>query len=330
MLRCLSAAARLRRGRTPTALFASLLLAAGAGCGGDAGAEAGRFYDAVGPDGARIRLDAPPERVLPANLHAAELLSRLVPHERFAGVPVTVFEFGSGFGERSDWEANGGPGLLQRYRGEDVLALRPDLVVSGAYQDLETTALLRRAGIPVLGLPTVRRFEDVADGLALLGRLLDREERAAAVVEQMRARRAELAERAAAWRGREALVYTNYGTGAWTQGIESPAEVLLQLAGLVNAAGIGEIQGHFQLDVEQLVALDPDVIVCGAPVAELGASASVLREHPLLRTLTAVRTGTCRRRKWPTSWARSSRRPRRWAADSTLGPPRASPTSCAS
>lgn len=257
-------------------------------CADSVEATPGKFFHGEGPDGVELNLDRPAARVLPANLHAAELVAALVPLERMVGVPATAFEFGAGFGEPEDWGADR---ILGRYRGEDVLALRPDLVISGAYQDLETTALLRREGVAVLGLPTVRRIDDVEEGLLLLGELLDAKPRAEALLAEMSSRRAKLSARTAGWTGREALVYTNYGTGAWTQGIESPAEVLLGLAGLVNAAGHGQLVGHYQIDIEHLIALDPDVIICGSEVAELGASARVLMENPVLRNLTAVQEG---------------------------------------
>ena len=270
-------------GRRASTFLAAVVLACAPASGPDPSSTA--FFDAPGLDGVPVRVEAVPARILPANLPAAEMVAALVTPDRVTGIPEEVFEFGAGFGRREEWDADR---LLTRYRGESVLALEPDLVLCASYQDLETTAMLRRVGVPVAGLPTVRRFEDVEATLTFLGRLLDAEGRAEELVDSMRTRRAALAERTRAWAGRTGLVYTNYGTGAWTQGAESPAEILLELAGLRNAGGAGGIEGHYQIDVEHLLALDPDVIVCGEAVSDLGASAEVLRGSEVLRGLTAL------------------------------------------
>ncbi|MFT5291299.1 MAG: ABC-type Fe3+-hydroxamate transport system substrate-binding protein [Planctomycetota bacterium] len=246
----------------------------------------GAFFHGQGLDGMELNLDSVPRSVLPATSGSAEIILELLPRERIAGIPRVVFDFSAGFGEPEDW---GDSNILERYRGEDVLALRPDLVLTSAFQDMDTTSLLRREGVPVLGFPTVSRFSDVTDAVEILGRVLDCEEQAGGILREMESRRAALAQRAVVWKGREALLYTNYGTGGWTQGIESAGEVLLGLAGLVNSAGLGELQGPYQIANELLIALDPAVIICGSDMGDFEASAGYLMKNPVLRKLSAVR-----------------------------------------
>ncbi len=57
----------------------------------------------------------------------------------------------------------------------------------------------------------------------------------------------------------------------------------------MNAAGLGELQGPYQIANELLIALDPAVIVCGTDMGDFEASSDYLMHNPVLRKLSAVR-----------------------------------------
>jgi iron complex transport system substrate-binding protein len=134
-------------------------------------------------------------------------------------------------------------------------------------------------------------YESVRDTLALLGRLLGAEQRAAVVTADLDARAAALRERAARRPKRRALVYTNEGTGGWVAGAHTTASALLELTGLVNAGAEDGIAEHKQVDMERLLRIAPDLFVCGAPTAadNGGATRTVLLASRPLSQLAAVR-----------------------------------------
>ncbi len=229
-----------------------------------------------------------PRRIVPATSAAAELLVLLVEPGRIAALPEQVDDFST-----VDFSA---PGLAElprfpRYLAEPLLAVRPDLVLTFTWQSQDTTALLRRQGIPVLVLESGTSYASVRATLQQLGELLSAQDRALEIVAGLDARVAALAERARARPPLRAMVYSNDGTGGWAGGARTTADALLALNGLVNAAAEAGMVGHQAADFERVLSIDPDLFVLGAPGRGTGDSATeaVLRGAAPLKELRALR-----------------------------------------
>jgi iron complex transport system substrate-binding protein len=234
-----------------------------------------------------VRFEEPPDRLLPANASALDLVAVLVGPERLCAVPETAGGYASVRVDEEPWRSL--PELVQ-YRAEEVLALEPELVIVHAWQDPETTRLLRRAGVPVVELPDVFEVEVLLAVVRSLGGILHADERAAALAAEIEARCERLAARAPNVAPR-AMYYSNYGTGGWTAGAGTAEDLVMRLAGLRNAAAEAGITKHGQIDLERLLALDPDVmIVCAlGEDSELSTTRTYLGSEPVLRGLRAVR-----------------------------------------
>jgi iron complex transport system substrate-binding protein len=238
--------------------------------------------------GAELVLAAPPRRVLPGNAAWVDFLSLLVGPERFAALPSEAFGFSRLAAQSGAW-AELEP--LTAFEGEHILALAPDLVLTHGWQDPETVATLRRAGIPVLVVPVPESWAEITATLALLGTLLDVPERARAELDALELRRVRLRERAAPFAERRALGYTNLGAGGWTCGARTTGAILLELAGMRNAAAVAGLVGDAPCDRERLLALAPDLFLVGRPDRSESSppSAEFLLGDPALRQLEAVR-----------------------------------------
>ncbi len=242
--------------------------------------EGGRAVDL--PDGTRLTLDAVPQRIVAGNNSALDLLMALVATERIVGIPADASLFASG--------GVSAAGTFTHYRGEDLLALEPDLVVAHSWQDLNTTSVLRQSGIPVLALPALRSFDDLETIINLLARAVDAEPAAAALwADLSRRRNALVADGSRASIG--VLSYTNFGSGGWTAGADTSLHVVMQLAGLRNLAAEAGRVGNDRIDIEELLLMDPDVILVDGTAEEPGTSARYLSDEPSLRHLTALKTG---------------------------------------
>jgi len=233
-------------------------------------------------DGTAFTLPAPPRRIVPAGANLLESVVALVGIDAVAGAPAQAADYA----RLADVDDETWAALprFSRYTAEPILALGPDLVLVSPWQAIETTEILIDAGVPVVTLPDAASWDDQLALLARLGELLGAEARATALVRDLERRRAALA----ATHGRRdhlrAMTYTNFGTGGWTAGSGTHPDTMLRLAGLQNASALAGRQGHTPIDFEQILALDPGLIVVGGePTARL------LREEPSLAELRAVR-----------------------------------------
>lgn len=241
------------------------------------------------PAGGTLLLAEAPRRVLPTNAGQVDFLRVLIGAERVAAIPEVADRY-SGL-VRGDagpaWEA------LERlgaYRGEVVLALDPDLVLTNPWQSPETSAVLTEAGIPVLVTPLPHSWADVLVTLRLFGDVLGVPNRAADAESALEERRLELAGAPHHGTGLRVLAYTNFGSGGSAAGAGTTVDVVLALCGFVNAASEAGLDGHAEIDHERLLALDPDVLVVAA--GEEGGfppSARHLTETAALEGLAAVR-----------------------------------------
>ena len=232
----------------------------------------------------------PPQRIVPASAGVVDLVAALVPPERIAGLPSQALLFSAAGARPAD------PALLERprfgaYAAEAVLALSPDLVVCDRWQRADTTERLREAGVRVVELDDLESLASVRAALQQLGELLGAQAACAATLADLDARVARLAGGAAHRARWRALAYSNGGGGGWLAGGGTTADEWIRLTGMLNAGAEGGRQGHVRCSFEELLALDPDLIVVSArgENGEPGLTAQVLRSEPGLASLRAVR-----------------------------------------
>lgn len=246
------------------------------------------------PGGGTLRIEAPPGRIVPATARAVDLVAALVDPSRIAGAPEQAFEYvtevvsDAGLEERPRFDA---------YVAETVLALSPDLVVTDPWSSADTHARLEGAGVAVLVLPEVDDWAGTRDVIELLGRVLGEETAATELVRSVDARVAALEQQAATRPRLGAVTYSNFGAQGFTAGSGTTLHEAMRLAGLVNLAAEDGRSGHVSMTFEDLLRLDPDVILVSRPIGgesgpsgdRGGAAEAVLRGEPSLARLRAVR-----------------------------------------
>ncbi len=237
---------------------------------------------------ADLHLPAAPQRIVPASAAAVDLVCALVGPERIAGLPAQALDY-SGLHARG---AAGEPYLrlpqFQAYAAEPLLALDPDLVLADNWQLADTTARLREAGVPVLALTALESYRDVRSSVTLLGEALGVPEQARLVVADLDARVDALKSSGGQRAGHTVLAYSNGGAGGWVAGAGTAADEWIRLAGLKNAAA--DRVGHQRCSFEELLTLDPDLLVVSGPgnFDRKGATERLLREEPALGGLRAL------------------------------------------
>jgi iron complex transport system substrate-binding protein len=161
---------------------------------------------------------------------------------------------------------------------EDVLVLKPDIVVAGRFTKRATRELLKEKGLRVVEFDATRSLDDVKKQIRLMGDLVQHPDRAAAEIARLDAaiqRTREVASR----KPYRVLALSRRG---WVSGGDSLTTSLLAAAGLGNAAGeLGNKLGGFA-SLEAIVSLRPDFLLVseGGNFAEDEGSAFML--HPAL------------------------------------------------
>lgn len=168
---------------------------------------------------------------------------------------------------------------------EEIVALRPDLVLTSRHSAIPTRNALRRVGI---------RYElfdvafSVADSLAQIRRI-------AALVgnpaegEALAARIERAIETARLPAGAPRLTAAVYETGGLTAGANTVTNELMQIVGLDNLAARYGIRTHRPLPLELIVATPPDLLLVGEVPAAAGTQAAQIVRHRALRKLSAAR-----------------------------------------
>lgn len=225
----------------------------------------------------------PPQRIVAASVLATEVLLAIAPRERIAGVHVLATDV------RYSLVADAAQGLpLVGAEPEQLLAVRPDLVICDAFTRPETLALLSAADVPVVVTGNPANFDDIAANLRRIGSLCHLEAAAEALVATMQQRLQRLAARGgevAAWR------VMNLDGGLHTYGNGSLFAALVAASGARCEAAVRGVGPFRKLDAEALLGWQPDALVVGAEDPAAAGMPSWIVQHPVLPLLRCVEAG---------------------------------------
>jgi iron complex transport system substrate-binding protein len=225
------------------------------------------------------RADAP-TRIVSLNQCLDAILVELVPTERIAAIshysrdPV-----------RSPIAA-----LAQRLpityeSAEEIVALRPDLVLASRHSAIPTRNALRRVGIhyELFDVPF-----SVKESLAQIRRIAALVDNAAAG-EALVARIERAIEAARLPQGAPRLTAAVYETGGNTAGANTVTNDLMQTVGLENLAARYGIKTHQPMQLELLLAAPPDLLLIGEIPGAAGTQDARIVQHRALRKLSSKR-----------------------------------------
>jgi len=229
---------------------------------------------------AAVAADAAPQRVMSINLCSDQLVLDLLPRDRIVSVSWLAREgYGSYLAEAARKVG------INHGTAEEVVAQKPDLVVTGTYSAPMTTALMKRAGVPYIELTPAEDFDSIRETLRILGRALSAEERADALIREMDATLAELAATAPKRR----ITVAGWDGSGQVPGQKTLFNTILTAAGGVNIAASQSGAGYVKFDLEQLLVAHPDLIAYGDAYTSTPSIRSEALQHPVLRKLYAGR-----------------------------------------
>lgn len=215
-----------------------------------------------------------PRHVVSMNLCADELVLRLADREQVAAVTYLAHD------PRGSTVAREATGIaVTRGLSEEIVALRPDLVVAGAFTTRTTVGLLKRVGFPLLELGVPNDFDGVRAQIRTVAAALGYATRGEAMVAALDARLAEVVPAAKPLR---ALVMR---PNAFTVAPGSLGDAVIRAAGLVNVAAELGRDRFGQVPLEAAAFADADLIVLDEGEPGRPSLADALLHHPVLDVL---------------------------------------------
>ncbi|MGH6737795.1 MAG: ABC transporter substrate-binding protein [Bradyrhizobium sp.] len=177
------------------------------------------------------------------------------------------------------WAAN----EARRYRilsggAEDILVLKPDVVVASLFDKRSTREFLKEKGFHFAEFGVPSSLDEVKDQIRRMGEIVRHPDRAAAEIARLDAAIAR-ARRATAGKHYSVLPLSRRG---WVSGSDSLVSSLLSEAGLFNAAGdLGVTSGGYA-SLEAIVNARPDFIVVSEAGDHAEDDGSAFLLHPAL------------------------------------------------
>jgi iron complex transport system substrate-binding protein len=229
-----------------------------------------------------------PVRVVSMNLCADELVLRLADRDQVLAVTYLARD------PRGSTVASEAVGLpVTRGLTEEVVALKPDLVIAGAFTTRTTVGMLKRVGAPVLELGVPADLNGVRAQIRQVATALGHPERGEAMVAALDARLATIVP------ARQSLRALVMRPNAFTVAPGGLGDALIRAAGLANvSAEIGRDR-FGQVPLEAAALANPDLIVVDEGSPGWPSLADTLLHHPVFKALAlAHRTVDIPNRFW--------------------------------
>ena len=219
---------------------------------------------------------ARPQRIVSINLCADELLLRLADRRRIASVTRLARD-----ADNSN-VAELAAGLpLNHGLAEEVMAMRPDIVLAGVYSPQNTIDILRRLGVNVVEFDVPNSLDDVRAEIRRLAAAIGEQDRGEELVREFDARFATLAREAHRPPLRAVVLRPN----GITAGKGSLVEDVMRRAGLENLAARLDAGNYLQIPLEGVALQGADVMIVDGESNGAPSLATETLNHPVVAAL---------------------------------------------
>lgn len=219
---------------------------------------------------------APVRRVVSLNPCLDSILVRLAPRHQIAAI-----SHFSRIPQQSNIYSLAKTLPVTHETAEEIVALRPDLVLSSQHSSRATRNALARLGIPVELFGVPQSVEESLEQVRRIGALTGHSARAARLCSKI-VQAVELSRPETAQRRLKAVVFQPNGFAAGQGTLMSE---MMEIAGFDNVAGRYGIGRWGNLSLEQLIANPPEVLLSGAGSQGARSWAERIMLHPALRAI---------------------------------------------
>jgi iron complex transport system substrate-binding protein len=215
--------------------------------------------------GYRFTLAQPPKRIISAMLASDEILLDLVSRERIA----VVSSYATDPANSNCVEKAHGIPTVTNLAVEDVLALKPDLILTARFTSARVITQLRQCQMPIFCIGRFDSLQDIRENVLLVGAAVGEETRAEKIVGWMEQVLHEVKNRVAGADKKPRVLY--YYLRA-TAGKGTIFDEMVQVAGGVNVAAEAGIHGFKSISAELIPAMAPEVVIVPYSGEKVGAT----------------------------------------------------------
>ena len=213
------------------------------------------------------------ERVASINLCADQLLLSLADDDQIISLSnLSHQKAGSYHFEKArNFPVNEG-------HAEQILNLKPDVVIVGQYSSAYTVATLRDAGLQVQTLPIANSVEMMFENIELVSSWVGRAERGRVMVSNLREKLSWLSPPE-----EPRPLAAAFDPNGYTSGASSLRGEMIERAGFRNAASDAGIESYGKLSLESMIQLKPDALIESPYSPGTWSRAQAMSQHPALR-----------------------------------------------
>lgn len=222
---------------------------------------------------------AKPQRIVSLNLCADQYLMALADRSQIAALSRNARDPGM-----SADAAKAKRYPITRGAAEDVLALRPDLIVAAPGRVQATIAQMRGRRIAMLDVAAADRYADIVGQIRDVARAIGHPARGEALIARMNAGMALVPPDAG--RGRVAAYYQRRG---YLTGTGTLVDELLRRVGLRNLATLLGKPPLARVGLEELARARPDYLIVESETDRIADQGTEMLHHPLLAKIPRVR-----------------------------------------
>lgn len=206
--------------------------------------------------GREITIYAEPRRIISLAPSNTEILFALGLGDRVVGV-TNYCDYPP---EAQQKEKIGGPWTPDI---EKIVALQPDLILAAGVNPIQVIDNLAGLGLTVFGIEATD-LNDLLNDISTVGLITNRQTEAQALVTEMQERIEAVTTKTAGLSPQQKprTMHIMWHEPLWTSGQGTFIHDLIEKAGGVNA--FGDLQGYKSVDIESVIARDPEVIIVTA------------------------------------------------------------------
>lgn len=231
-----------------------------------------------------INIARKPERIVSLSPSNDEILCALVDEKRVAGLSKFSQDTATSYVAETAHRIN----VFVDRNAEQIVSLRPDLVIAARYTKVDLKGVLAATRTPLISTTDFRNFTDVEANIRLIAQSVGEESRGQAVIEEMREKIADARSR---MRDENVGMRALYlATGNFSAGAETSIHEILNAAGLKNAAAEAGIKGHGKIAAEQILQMNPDMLLIASGYERDRGFRQLLEKDSQLSALKAIKS----------------------------------------